>query len=108
MGTASTMACLTEALGLAPLGTATAPANSSRRLMIAEQAGRLAARTDLLRPSQVLTRASFENAIVLLQAIGGSTNAIVHLLAIAGRMHGVDLTLEGVSYTFSPVCPAAN
>ena len=89
------MACLTEALGLAPLGTATAPANSSRRLMIAEQTGRLAAGKDLLRPSQILTRESFENAIVLLQAIGGSTNAIVHLLAIAGRMKGVNLTLEG-------------
>jgi dihydroxy-acid dehydratase len=64
--------------------------------MIAEQAGRLAARTDLLKPSQVLTRKSFENAIVLLQAIGGSTNAVVHILAIAGRMKGVDLTLDGM------------
>lgn len=92
MGTASTMACLTEALGLAQLGSACPPANGGQRLRVAEQAGRLAA-TKLLRPSEVLTRASFENAITVLQALGGSTNAVVHLLAIAGRLAGVGLTL---------------
>lgn len=92
MGTASTMACLTEALGIAPLGSACPPANGGQRLRVAELTGKLAA-TKLLRPSEVLTRASFENAITVLQAIGGSTNAIVHLLAIAGRMPGVNLTL---------------
>lgn len=96
MGTASTMACITEALGLAPLGTATAPANSSRRLQIAEITGKLAA-TGIPKPSEVLSRESFENAVILLQAVGGSTNAIVHLLAIAGRMEGVNLTLQGES-----------
>ena len=96
MGTASTMACITEVLGIAPLGSASAPANSSQRLRIAELTGKLAART-LPRPSEILTRESFENAITLLQAIGGSTNAVVHLLAIAGRVKGVNLTLDGMS-----------
>lgn len=93
MGTASTMACLTEALGIAPLGSACPPANGGQRLRVAELTGKLAA-GPLLRPSEVLTRASFENAITVLQTIGGSTNAIVHLLAIAGRMPGVNLTLD--------------
>jgi dihydroxy-acid dehydratase len=94
MGTASTMACLTEALGIAPLGSATVPANVGQRLRIAELTGKLAAGS-LPRPSEVLTRKSFENAITLLQALGGSTNAVVHLLAIAGRVKGVNLTLDG-------------
>jgi dihydroxy-acid dehydratase len=94
MGTASTMACLTEALGIAPLGSATAPANLGQRLRIAEMTGKLAA-GPLPRPSEIFTRKAFENAITLLQALGGSTNAIVHLLAMAGRVKGVHLTLEG-------------
>lgn len=88
------MACITEALGIAPLGSACAPANISQRLRIGEMTGKLATGT-LPRPSEILTRKSFENAITLLQALGGSTNAVVHLLAIAGRMEGVNLTLDG-------------
>ncbi|KZT37193.1 dihydroxy-acid dehydratase IlvD [Sistotremastrum suecicum HHB10207 ss-3] len=94
--TASTMACVVEALGLMPLGSATAPAVSSARLHIAESTGKIAvdlAKTQL-KPQDILTRASFENAIVVLQALGGSTNAVVHLLAIAGRLPGVNLRLE--------------
>ncbi|WWC93837.1 dihydroxy-acid dehydratase [Kwoniella sp. B9012] len=94
MGTASTMACLAEALGIAILGSAAAPANSSQRLRIAEATGKLAASGRLPRPSRIFTRKSFENAISLLQAIGGSTNAVVHLLAIAGRVPGLDITLD--------------
>ncbi len=90
------MACITEALGMAPLGSACPPANGSQRLRIAELTGKLAVTTPM-RPSQVLCRKSFENAIMVLQAIGGSTNAVVHLLAIAGRIKGLDLTLEGES-----------
>ena len=95
MGTASTMGLLAEALGLVPPGLAGTPAPDSRLLAGAHEAGRLA--VDLVavqrRPSDVLTRASFHNAIVTLAAIGGSTNAVVHLLAIAGRV-GVGLTLD--------------
>ncbi|ORX34508.1 dehydratase family protein 2 [Kockovaella imperatae] len=93
MGTASTMACITEALGIAPLGSATAPANVSQRLRIAEITGKIATGS-LPRPSEILTRKAFENAIILLQALGGSTNAVVHLLAMAGRVKGVNLTLD--------------
>ncbi|KAL7793628.1 dihydroxy-acid/6-phosphogluconate dehydratase [Trichoderma ceciliae] len=88
MGTASTMACLTAALGLIPLrGGATAPAVSSARLRIAEQTGANAvgAAKHKRTPQSILSKASFHNAITVLQAIGGSTNGIVHLLAIANR-----------------------
>lgn len=88
MGTASTMACLTAALGLIPLhGGATAAAASSARLRIAEQTGTnaVAAALALRTPRSILSEASFHNAITVLQAIGGSTNGIVHLLAIANR-----------------------
>ena len=88
------MACIAEALGMAPLGSACPPANGSQRLRVAEQIGKLAA-TSPPPPSKILTRKSFENAITVLQAMGGSTNAVVHLLAIAGRVEGVDLTLAG-------------
>lgn len=88
------MACITEALGISPLGSACPPANGSQRLRVAEATGKLAA-IGLKRPSEVLSRKSFENAITVLQAIGGSTNAVVHLLAIAGRLEGVNLTLDG-------------
>ncbi|ORY61614.1 dihydroxy-acid/6-phosphogluconate dehydratase [Pseudomassariella vexata] len=88
MGTASTMACLTAALGLIPLrGGATAPAVSSARLRIAEQTGSNAVEAAISKrtPQHILSEASFHNAITVLQAIGGSTNGVVHLLAIANR-----------------------
>lgn len=89
MGTASTMACVLVGLGLMPFHGASAPAVSSARLRIAEETGKhaVAACRDLdkLRPQAVLTRESFLNAITVLQAIGGSTNAAVHLMAIVGR-----------------------
>ncbi|GAB2548207.1 IlvD/Edd family dehydratase [Brachybacterium huguangmaarense] len=97
MGTASTMALVAEALGTVPPGLAGTPAPDARLLEGAHDAGRLA--VELVasdrRPSTFLTRASFHNAIVALAAIGGSTNAVVHLLAIAGRL-GIDLTLDDV------------
>jgi dihydroxy-acid dehydratase len=97
MGTASTMACMAEALGTTLPGFAGTPAPDSRLLVLAQDSGRLAVEmvTQQRRPSTVITRASFHNAIVALAAIGGSTNAVVHLLAIAGRL-GVDLTLDDV------------
>ncbi|HYI21600.1 MAG TPA: IlvD/Edd family dehydratase [Candidatus Limnocylindrales bacterium] len=95
MGTASTMALVTEALGMTLPGTAGIPAPDSRLLERAHLTGRLA--VEMVdadrRPSQLMTPGSFANAIVALAAIGGSTNAIVHLLAIAGRL-GVELTLD--------------
>jgi dihydroxy-acid dehydratase len=95
MGTASTMACVTEALGMTLPGGAAIPAVDSRRRALAEAAGgqivELVARD--LRPSDVLTAAAFDNAIRVLHAIGGSTNAIIHLVALAGRV-GVDLPLR--------------
>ncbi len=87
MGTASTMAAISEALGLALAGTSTIPATDGARKTAAHIAGRKIVelvRRDL-RPSQIVTRKSIENAIVINAAIGGSTNAIVHLSAIAGR-----------------------
>ena len=95
MGTASTMASMAEALGIAPTGNAAIPAVDSRRYALAQLAGRRIVemvREDL-RMSQILTRAAFENAIRVNAAIGGSTNAVVHLLAIAGRV-GVPLALD--------------
>jgi L-arabonate dehydrase len=95
MGTASTMACVTEALGLTPPGGAAIPAVDSRRAHLAEAAGRqiveLVERD--LRPSDILTREALENAIRALHAISGSTNAIIHLIAYAGRL-GLDLPLS--------------
>ncbi|KAK3348824.1 dihydroxy-acid/6-phosphogluconate dehydratase [Lasiosphaeria hispida] len=87
MGTASTMACLLVALGMMPINGATAPAVSSARLRIAESTGTLAVQLakSQLKPQALLTRESFLNAIIVLQAIGGSTNAVVHLMAIANR-----------------------
>jgi dihydroxy-acid dehydratase len=95
MGTASTMGLLSEVLGLTVPGTAGLPAPDSRLLERAHETGRRAVEMALSgrRPSQVLTRASFHNAIVALAALGGSTNAVVHLLAIAGRV-GVPLSLD--------------
>ncbi|RMY06697.1 hypothetical protein D0868_05737 [Hortaea werneckii] len=88
MGTASTMACICAALGMMPLEGASAPAVSAARIRIAESTGSVAVSlaTDCTRrPQMVLDRKSFINVIIVLQAIGGSTNAIVHLLAIANR-----------------------
>ncbi len=95
MGTASTMASMAEALGMALSGNAAIPAVDSRRRVMAHLTGRRIVQMvkDDLKPSDVLTRAAFENAIRANGAIGGSTNAVIHLLAIAGRV-GVDLTLD--------------
>ena len=94
MGTASTMALLAEALGMVVPGVAGTPAADSRLLEAAHGTGRLAVEMVAAdrRPSALITKASFANAIVALAAVGGSTNAVVHLLAIAGRL-GIELTL---------------
>jgi len=88
MGTASTMACIAEALGMSLPGTAAIPAVHSDRLVAAEETGRAAVRLiqTKITPAQVITRKSVENAIRVLMAVSGSTNAIVHLTAIAGRL----------------------
>ncbi len=96
MGTASTMACLTEALGMTLPGSGTIPAVHADRLRNAEATGRRAvemAKAGGPRPREIMTQAAFDNAMTVLQAIGGSTNAIVHLAAIAGRL-GLKLDLE--------------
>ncbi|MGE3144327.1 MAG: IlvD/Edd family dehydratase [Pseudorhodoplanes sp.] len=87
MGTASTMAIMIEALGLSLPGSAAIPATHADRIRMAEATGRQAAAMAKggAKPSEILTRDAFRNAIVLLQAIGGSTNGVVHLSAIAGR-----------------------
>jgi L-arabonate dehydrase len=95
MGTASTMASMVEALGVGLPGNAAYPAVDGRRNVIARQAGRRV--VDMVhedqRLSQILTRDAFENAIRTLAAIGGSTNAVIHLIAIGGRI-GVPLTID--------------
>jgi len=95
MGTASTMACVTEALGVQLPGSAAIPAVDARRFSTSQEAGRRIVQMvyDDQKLSTVLTREAFENAIKVNAAIGGSTNAVVHLLAIAGRI-GVDLELD--------------
>jgi dihydroxy-acid dehydratase len=95
MGTASTMAALGEALGMALPGTAAIPAPDSRRLRLAEAAGRQIVEVvrQGLTPSRIMTERAFENALRVFMAIGGSTNAVVHLIAIAGRL-GIPLPLE--------------
>ncbi|HEX4061699.1 MAG TPA: IlvD/Edd family dehydratase [Streptosporangiaceae bacterium] len=95
MGTASTMACMAEALGMQLPGSAAWPAVDARRFETAQEAGARAVALveEDLCPSQIMTRAAFENAIRANAAIGGSTNAIIHLLAIAGRL-GVPLRLD--------------
>jgi L-arabonate dehydrase len=95
MGTASTMASMAEALGMALSGNAAIPAVDSRRRVMAQITGRRIVQMvkDDLKPSDIMTRAAFENAIRTNAAIGGSTNAVIHLLAMAGRC-GVDLTLD--------------
>ncbi|MBB4933352.1 dihydroxy-acid dehydratase [Lipingzhangella halophila] len=95
MGTASTMNSITEALGMALPGNGNIPAVDARRLQHAQAAGRriTAMAEEDLRPSRILTEKAFENALTLLSSLGGSTNAVVHLPAIAGRA-GIDLPLE--------------
>jgi len=95
MGTASTMASITEALGMQLPGAAALPAVDARRGALAEETGRRAVglAREGLRPSNILTRQAFENAVRVNAAVGGSTNAVIHLLAIAGRV-GVRLTLD--------------
>jgi dihydroxy-acid dehydratase len=104
MGTASTMAVVAEALGMTVPGTAGIPAPDSRLLQQAHETGRLIVELVAAdrRPSQVMTRASFHNAIVAIAAVGGSTNAVVHVLAIAGRL-GVDLVLDDIDRVGSGV-----
>ena len=94
MGTASTMASMGESLGIALPGNAAIPAVDSRRAQLAEASGRqiMAAVEQDLRPSKIMTQEAFENAIRTLHALGGSTNAIIHLTAIAGRL-GIELPL---------------
>lgn len=98
MFTANTMNCLTEALGMALPGNGTIPAVAAARLRLAKQAGvqivRLVERS--LRPSAILTRAAFENALAVDMALGGSTNTILHLLAVAAEV-GLKLSLERVN-----------
>jgi len=98
MGTASTMACLAETLGLALPGTAAIPAVHADRLRAAEATGEIAVALarSRLTPDRILTPAAFENALRVLLAIGGSTNAIIHLTAVAGRM-GVPIDLATVN-----------
>jgi dihydroxy-acid dehydratase len=95
MGTASTMACITEALGLSLPMSATIPAVHAERFRLAEASGKRAAEMAMAkspRPSELLTPAAFRNALVVLQAIGGSTNGLIHLTAIANRTpHRIDL-----------------
>ncbi len=94
MGTASTMTSLAEALGMTLPGCANIPAVDARRLVAAEMSGRRAVEMvwEDLRPSQIMTADAFDNAITVDMAIGGSTNAVVHLIAMAGRL-GIDLPL---------------
>jgi dihydroxy-acid dehydratase len=95
MGTASTMTSLAEALGMTLPGCANIPAPDARRMAIAELSGRAVVNMieQELKPSRILTREAFENAITVLMALGGSTNAVIHLIAIAGRL-GIRLTLD--------------
>jgi dihydroxy-acid dehydratase len=95
MGTASTMASMVEALGVGLPGNAAYPAVDGRRNVLAREAGRRIVQLvhDDVKLSQILTREAFENAIRTLAAIGGSTNAVIHLVAIAGRL-GVPLSID--------------
>ncbi|HMQ87537.1 MAG TPA: IlvD/Edd family dehydratase [Flavilitoribacter sp.] len=109
MGTASTMACMVESLGLSLPGNAAIPAADSRRKVMARLSGRRIVDMvrDDLKLSDVLTRNAFENAIMANAAIGGSTNFVLHLLAIAGRI-GVDLKLDDFDPISSRIPLVAN
>ncbi len=95
MGTASTMAMIVETLGLMPPDSSCAPAVSSERRRIAEKTGEIAVEIANVkrRPSNILSKQSFENALIVLLAIGGSTNGLIHLTAIAGRI-GIQLDMD--------------
>ncbi|MDE2200719.1 MAG: dihydroxy-acid dehydratase [Rhodospirillales bacterium] len=95
MGTASTVACMTEALGMALPGAGTAPATHADRIRLAEASGAAAVRLAAsgTTPRQIMTEAAFRNAFTVLQAIGGSTNAVIHFTAIAGRL-GIPIDLD--------------
>jgi dihydroxy-acid dehydratase len=95
MGTASTMACIAEALGMSLPGTAAIPAVNSARLVAAEETGKAAVRLihQPITPDRIITRESVENAFRLLMTLGGSTNAIVHLTAVAGRL-GISISFD--------------
>src|SRR6187402_3043102 len=109
MGTASTMAVVAEALGMTIPGFAGTPAADARLLTLSHESGELI--VDLIaagrRPSDVMTKESFLNAIVAVAAVGGSTNSVMHLLAIAGRL-GIDLTLDDFDAAGSGVPVMAN
>jgi dihydroxy-acid dehydratase len=109
MGTASTMACMAEALGMQLPGSATWPAVDSRRYEVAQEAGAriVSMVNEDLRPQKIMGRAAFENAIRVNAAIGGSTNAVIHLTAMAGRL-GVSLTLEDFDSLARPVPTLVN
>ena len=109
MGTASTMGCVAESLGMTIPGLAGTPAPDSRLLQTAQETGRLIVEMvkQDRKPSDVMTKGSFLNAIVALAGIGGSTNAVVHLLAIAGRL-GIKLSLDDFDKTGSNVPLLAN
>ena len=94
MGSASTMAVVSEALGMMPPGAAAIPATDNRRLAAAQETGRQVVRLARAetKPSQIMTREAFENATRILMAVGGSTNAVIHLIAIAGRL-GIELSM---------------
>lgn len=95
MGTASTMACIAEAMGIALPGSASAPAVTADRVRIAEHTGTQAVALAIagIAPSSILTPEAFQNGLRMLLAIGGSTNAIIHLTAVAGRL-GIKLSLD--------------
>jgi len=97
MGTASTMACVAEALGISVPGGASPPAVTADRIRVAERTGTIAVEIAKkgLTPDRILTREAFENALRVLLAIGGSTNGVIHLTAIAGRL-GIDLSLDRI------------
>ncbi|SNT08920.1 dihydroxyacid dehydratase [Noviherbaspirillum humi] len=95
MGTASTMACVTEALGMMVPGGAAPPAVTSDRIRVAERTGAtaVALAKQRITPDRIMTEKAFENALRVLLAIGGSTNGIIHLTAMAGRL-GIDISLD--------------
>ena len=95
MGTAGTMAVIAEAIGMAPAGSAAIPAVDSRRIAMSRNVGELIMRlvVEDLRPTQVMTAASIDNAIRALAAVDGSSAAVMHLLALAGRL-GIELTID--------------
>ena len=109
MGTASTMAVVAEALGMTIPGFAGPPAPDARLLALSHETGRqiVSMIAEDRRPSEIMKRESFINAITAVAAVGGSTNSVVHLLAIAGRL-GVDLTLEDFDRTGRDIPLLAN